>query len=884
MAGYSRIKGMKVVLSAETGEFEKKLDTFVKQTNKVTSALKDVNKLLKVDPTNTVLLTQKQKLLKEAIDKTKEELDAERLKLKQLGEEKQTEKVINDQRRLERQIAETSSELKKLEKQYYSFGSVGIQQLDAVGKKMQQIGDGMMSVGKTMTRYVTTPIVGVGTLAVKEYADFEQAMAKVGAVAQATGKKVTNSEGQVVDALEGMSEYAREVAATTKFTAGEVTDAYYYMSLAGWEPQESMDALVDMLNLVAASGEDLGRVSDIVTDGMTAFGMESTEAKRFVDVLAVAMSNTNTTVDQLGEAFKYVAPVAGAMGYEIEDVAVALGTMANNGIKGSTAGTALRNILTNLANPTGEMATALDMLGISLEDGQGNMYSFADVMGQFRSNLGAIKMPIEEYQQQLALLEAQLEEGTIDENEYADSVERLTERAYGAEGALMAKYASTIAGKRGMAGLMAIVSASEDDWNGLTNAIENSTGASETMREEMEDTLSGQLLILKSQVSELAMEFAEEMMPAIRDAVEWLQGLVKKFQSLSPETKSMIAKIALLVATIGPLLIVGGALIKGIGFILTIPAMIMKGVGTIIAVGGKLIAGIGKVIAFLGPAGLIAVAVGALILFVVTHWEEVKTFMINLWETIKTKASEIWEAIKEAVSKPVEAVKNWLSTTWETIKTKAVNLWNTIKTTATNVWNGVKTAVITPINALKSWLSSAWSGIKSTASSVWEGIKKVITNPIETAKNTIKGIIDKIKGFFPISLSNIFSSFKLPHIRVTKKTGILGIPYPSFSVDWYKKAYENGIRFTQPTILPTASGYKGFGDGNGAELVMGENRLMSMIQRASGIDANAIYNAVLQGASQANINVYIDGKDVTAVVNRHNTNQQIGNIRFRGAF
>lgn len=169
---------------------------------------------------------------------------------------------------------------------------------------------------------------------------------------------------------------------------------------------------------------------------------------------------------------------------------------------------------------------------------------------------------------------------------------------------------------------------------------------------------------------------------------------------------------------------------------------------------------------------------------------------------------------------------------------------------------------------------------------MWNGIKNAITSPIETARNTIKGIVDRMKGFFPLKLSNIFSGFKLPHVKITKKTGILGIPYPSFSVDWYKKAYEDGMRFDSPTVVPTMSGLKGFGDGNGAEWVVGERSLMSMIAKASksALDPERIYDAVREGASAAVIQNNIDGRELTRSVNAHNTNWQNGNLRFRGAF
>src|SRR5699024_7592769 len=249
-----------------------------------------------------------------------------------------------------------------------------------LGDKMIGIGDGLQRFGRATTDFgkayslrVTAPILAAGTAALKVGMDFEEGMSKVQAVSGASGEE-----------LESLKDMAKELGETTKFSATEASEGLYYMGLAGWKTQEMLDGLPGVLDLAAASGEDLGRTSDIVTDGLSAFGMKAQESGRFADVLAAASSNANTDVSGLGAAFQYVAPVAGALGFTIEDTAKAIGLMANSGIKGQKAGTALRTMMTNLAKPTKEMKTQMDKLGISLTDSEGNMKSFDAIMGDLR--------------------------------------------------------------------------------------------------------------------------------------------------------------------------------------------------------------------------------------------------------------------------------------------------------------------------------------------------------------------------------------------------------------------------------------------------------------------------------------------------------------------
>lgn len=298
---------------------------------------------------------------------------------------------------------------------------------------------------------------------VNSFQDFEAMMSQVEAISGATGQ-----------AFDDLTAKAQEMGATTKFTATESAEAFNYMAMAGWKPQQMIDGISGIMSLAAASGEDLGTTSDIVTDALTAFGLQAGDAGHFADVLAQASANANTNVSMLGESFKYVAPVAGAMNYSVEDTSLALGLMANASIKGSMAGTALKTSLANMAAPTDSMAAAMDKYGISLTDSEGNMKSLRGVIDNLRGSLGGLS----ETEQTAA--------------------------------------ASTIFGKEAMAGMLAIINASEEDYNKLSTAIGNSKDAAEGMADTMLDNLKGSFTLMQSAIEGTENAFGKRLSPYLR--------------------------------------------------------------------------------------------------------------------------------------------------------------------------------------------------------------------------------------------------------------------------------------------------------------------------------------------------------------------------------
>lgn len=311
---------------------------------------------------------------------------------------------------------------------------------------------------------VSAAMGGIATYAVKVGTSFEAGMSEVAAISGATASE-----------LDSLTEKAKEMGAKTKFSATESAEAFKYMAMAGWQTSDMLNGIDGIMNLAAASGEDLASVSDIVTDALTAFGLQAKDSAHFADVLAQASSRSNTNVGLMGYTFKYVAPVAGALGYSIEDMAVAIGLMANAGIKGEQAGTQLRGVLSRMSLPTEKVQTAMDKLGLSLTDSEGNMKSFAEVMQDMRAGFSKLT-----------------------------DAEKTT-------------YAAMLGGQEAMSGLLAIVNASDEDFNNLTAAIAASDGTAQKMADTMNDNLQGAFTIMKSAAEGFGITVYESMQEPLKE-------------------------------------------------------------------------------------------------------------------------------------------------------------------------------------------------------------------------------------------------------------------------------------------------------------------------------------------------------------------------------
>lgn len=368
-----------------------------------------------------------------------------------------------------------------------SFGGMSVKGIDALGKISDQV-FGAIAKGSKVAAAGVAGLIGASTMVGM---GFEQQMSTVQAISQASAAD-----------MEKLNALAKKMGETTQFTAEEAGQGLEYMAMAGWKTHDMLKGLPGIMNLAAASGEDLGRVSDIVTDAMTAFGMAADESDRFADVLAQASSSSNTNVAMMGETFKYVAPVAGSLGYTIEEVALAAGLMANTGIKAEQAGTAMRTIFTNLAKPTKQMQGYMDALSLSLVDEKGEMKSLSQLLNDLRTGFS-----------------------------------NLTE-------AEQAEYAAGIAGKEGMSGLLAIVNTSEDDFKKLTEEINNSAGAAEAMSKMRMDNLKGDLTLLSSAAHGVGIKlyegFSVDMREAAQYAVAWVSSFTDSLEEDIPTARRLM--------------------------------------------------------------------------------------------------------------------------------------------------------------------------------------------------------------------------------------------------------------------------------------------------------------------------------------------------------
>lgn len=570
-------------------EYRKELSRIIQETktlkseyDKMASTMDDGAKSIKENAEQSRLLSERidvqKKRVKELADMVKEssekygDADQKTLKWKQA-------------------LNEAETELNNLEKELKDIPNA----IQSVGDSMDRMGENIHSAGQKMEDFgnslkpISTAAAGGLAAAAKTFIDFESGMSKVAAVSGATGKD-----------LEALTEKAKEMGETTAFSASESAEALYYMGLAGWKTQDMIDGIAPIMNLAAAAGEELGTTSDIVTDALTAFGLEAKDAAHFADVLAAASSNSNTTVGMMGEAFKYAAPVAGSLGYSVEDVSLALGLMANSGIKASMAGTSLRNMINRMAKPTKESETAMNRLGLSLSDNEGNMYSLRQIMDQLRKSFGNINMPIAKFNATVKKLDDELDKGEITEKAYQKEMEELAKQAYGAEGAEKARAAAMLGGTRAMSALLAITNASTDDYNKLTTAIDGSTGAAQKMADTMLNNTQGALTLAKSALEGAGIEAGEVLAPYITKAADAVKDLATKFSGLSQQEQDQIVKMAAVTAAAAPLISGAGKLTKGIG--------------DIVSSGGQFISWLGK----LGPeatiaAGAVAVVTGGVI-------------------------------------------------------------------------------------------------------------------------------------------------------------------------------------------------------------------------------------------------------------------------------
>lgn len=634
-----------------------------------------------------------------------------------------------------------------------------------VGNNITGIGKSMTSVGSTLTKSVTVPLLGIGTAGLKVASDFDSAMSGVKAISGATGEEF--------DALRAK---AIELGGETAFSANEVAEAMTEMAKAGWDSQQILDGMGGVLDAAAASGENLGTVSTIVADAITGFGMEAKESTRVADLLTQAANSGTIGINDLGESFKYIAPVAGSMGLSIEDVTTALSAMSMSGIKGSQAGTSLRGVLTRMVKPTDQVAAAMDELGIVLTNSDGTFKSLDQILSEMRGSFS----------------------GLTDE-----------QKTY---------YAATLAGQEGMSGLLSLLNMSQEEYDEIAASMDNASGVAKETAEVMRDNLSADVEELMGSLESLAITLASLIVPALRDFVQWLTQLINKFTALSPETQKTILTIAGIAAAIGPVILVIGKLVTAVGSVVTAFGKIKAAIPAIKA---GFVAIKGAIAGISAPVIAVVAVIATLVAAFKHLWdtnEEFRNNIIGIWNEIKDTLSGFFDGIVErlnALGFDFENIMDVLKAAWDAfcsllapvfegvfqnisnilktvtgvltgildvfiglftgnwdqflqgIKGIFESIWNGIVSWIQNIWNTIiglldaflnlfGTNIENVMTSISNFFQSVWNGIKSFFGNLWENLKSIVSTAIKAIQNTITNILNAIVTFW----KNIWNGIK----------------------------------------------------------------------------------------------------------------------------
>ena len=730
----NRIKGITVEIGGDTTKLQTALKGVNGEIRNTQSALRDVEKLLKLDPGNTELLAQKHRLLGEAVAGTKEKLETLKTAAEQANTALANGEISQDQYdALQREIIETENNLRDLERQA-GQSAVALQKIAATGEKLKTVGDNISSAGQKLLP-VTAGVTALGTAAVSTAANFESSMSQVQATMGITKDAMSTVNGESVNTMDTLSALAKKMGSETAFSASECAEALNYLALAGYDTQQMCDTLPTVLNLAAAGGIDLAAASDMVTDAMSALGMGVDEAGTMVDQMAKTASTTNTSVAQLGEGILTIGATAKTVKGGTAELNTALGILANNGIKGAEGGTHLRNVILSLQNPTDKAAACMEQLGLDVYDSEGNMRSLNDILGDLNTSMD------------------------------------------GMTAAEKSNIIGQIFNKTDLSSVNALLANTGSTWDELQQSIIDSGGAAQQMADTQLDNLQGQITILKSALEGLAISFGELLLPAIKMIVGWVQKFVDWLNGMDEGTKKVITTVALLAAALGPVLIVVGKVVSAVGTIMTIVPKVAGVINTVKTAFAAL-----NTTMLANPIFLIIAAITALVAAFIYLWntnEDFRQFWINLWENVKEVAIAVWEAIKnffaaawEAISSTAQAVwngiKDFFSGLWEGIKTifstvveviKTIittyfNIYktiittvlNAIKTVFTTVWNGIKTVVTTVMTAIQTFITTAWNAIKNTVTTVLNAIKTVITTVWNAIKSAVTSVVNAIKN------------------------------------------------------------------------------------------------------------------------------------------
>lgn len=550
-------------------------------------------------------------------------------------------------------------------------------------EKLKNSSKKVEDIGKKAS-IASATVAAIGTVGVKASTDFEAAMSSVKAISGATG-----------DDFSRLKQKAQEMGSTTKFTATEAANAMYYMSLAGWKTEDMLDGLEGIMYLAAASGEDLATVSDIVTDGLTALGYAASDSTKMADVFAKTVTNSNTDVAGLGESMKYVGSIAGALKLDMEDVSLSLGLMANAGVKGSQAGTSLRSMLQRLSTDTSGARTTMENLGIQIFDSNGTMRDFGNIIVDTRERFKNLS------------------------DEQKTSI------------------AKTVAGTEAMSGFLAIINSSDEDFNKLSSAMNNTSGAAKEMSEIMLDNTQGQMILIKSQLEGIAISMSEHLLPVLKNILSWVQNFLTWFSELSPNTQKVILAVAALIMTLGPFLILVGKIGTGVSMMITL----FTKIGPVFSIASK---GVSMFSGLLNSTTLIILAVVAAVAFLVYE-------IIKNWDSITAATASFAEGFISFFSGINDFLENIFNIDFSNALGPIGDILNSNLANFQNFYEAFKTIFGGIINFVKAVFTgdwrSAWTAVKDIFKGIFDLLYSIAVAPLNLIISAINAMISGLNFF-----------------------------------------------------------------------------------------------------------------------------------------
>lgn len=839
MAG--TIRGITIDIGGDTSKLSKALQGVNKDISNTQKQLKDVNKLLKLDPSNTELIRQKQGLLADAIGETKTKLDALKEASKKAEEQLKIDPSTQDSYdAIQREIIATEQNLKDLEEQAKKTNATAAK-IAEVGGKMKEFGSSVTAVGKDLTTKVTVPLVAAGGVAVAKFAEVDKTM-------NLTNQTMGNTETEAELLNKAMS----EAAANSVFGMNDAANATLNFARAGLDAEQAAAALAPAMNLAAGEGGDLDTVSAGLVATINGFHGSFDDAAKYADVFANACNNSALDVNSLASSMSVAAPIFASAGYEVNDAALFMGVMANNGIEADKAANSLKTGFARLISPAKDGAKAMDKLGISMTNADGTMKSTTTIQRELH-------------------------------NAFADLSE-----------AEQIAAASAIFGKNQMSPWLALINTAPEDVRALSKAL-NEQGTTTEMAGAMMGGFGGSVEKLKSSVDVLMTSIGQLLAQTLTPVIEKVQQVVDKFLSLDTGTQQLIVTIGLIVAAVGPVLIVIGTLISSIGSIMTVVAPLIGFVTSVV---------IPAIAAIASPVLIVVAVIGGLIAAIVElyrHNEEFRNKVNEIWEQIKEFISSAIETVKTTISNALTVIKNTWNTVWTTVQTFVTTVFNNIKTTISTIITAIQTAIQTALTVINEIWTTIWNGIKMVAETVWSlistavntyitAIQTVITAVMQLISGDWQGAWNTIKEFASETLNNILSAVTeiIGNVKETIVTKVgEAVDYlkglPSQALQWGKDLIGNfvdGIKSAwgdlKDTVADLAEGvadFIGFSEPEKGALSSFHTFAPDMIDLfAKGIEANA-YKITDQMAALSNgmANTLNSQRTVNLVVNSNLT-------------